>query len=114
MTFYIIKYIILGGSLNYDFNGADQEGFGVYPTTCYAGYRSSTSRCFIDPIRNRPNLDVALSSLTHRCLIDSNNKCYGIEVGHGSRIRKSKKTTKIHAKTLFFSRVHISVQNLTP
>ena len=33
-----------GTSRNEDFNGENQEGMGIYPTTTNAGLRSSTSR----------------------------------------------------------------------
>lgn len=89
--------------MNEDFNGGDVEGFGVYPTTTYNGHRSSTSRCFLGPIGDRPNLDILTSTLTHRCLIDNGNNCFGIEVSHSSRLRKSKRTRKIFAKEVILS-----------
>ena len=42
-------------------------------------------------------------TLTHRCLLDEGNKCYGIEVSSASRIRKSKKTEKIFAQEVVLS-----------
>jgi len=92
-----------GTSRNEDFNGESQEGMGIYPTTTNAGLRSSTSRCFIRPFENRKNLTVMTDTLTHRCLLDERNSCYGIEVSKSSRIRKSKITEKIYAKEVILS-----------
>lgn len=89
--------VILGSQLTEDFNGPNQEGFGGYAHTAYNGQRSSSSHCFLRPISDRENLTVLTSTLTHRCLIDHKNTCYGIEVSNSSRIRKSKKSQKIFA-----------------
>ena len=60
-------------------------------------------RCFIRPFENRKNLTVMTDTLTHRCLLDEGNSCYGIEVSKSSRIRKSKITEKIYAKEVILS-----------
>jgi choline dehydrogenase-like flavoprotein len=44
--------------LNKDFNGARQEGLGVYQVTQKNGERWSAARAFLDPVRSRPNLHV--------------------------------------------------------
>ncbi len=41
-----------------DFNGADQEGAGLFQHTARNGHRASTAVCFLDPVRSRPNLSV--------------------------------------------------------
>lgn len=41
--------------------------------------------------------------MAHKCLIDDGNNCYGIEVSHGSRLRKSKKTQQIFANEVILS-----------
>jgi choline dehydrogenase-like flavoprotein len=45
-----------------DFNGADQEGAGHYQLTVRRGQRASTAVAFLDPVRDRPNLEVLTSS----------------------------------------------------
>ncbi|WP_347555509.1 choline dehydrogenase [Robbsia sp. KACC 23696] len=54
-----------------DLNGFQQEGFGpmdrsVTPT----GRRSSTARGYLDPARNRPNLDIVTHALTDVIVFD--------------------------------------------
>lgn len=41
-----------------DFNGADQEGAGLYQVTCRGGRRWSTDEAYLKPARHRPNLRV--------------------------------------------------------
>jgi choline dehydrogenase len=41
-----------------DFNGASQEGAGLYQVTCKGGRRWSTNEAYLKPARQRPNLTV--------------------------------------------------------
>ena len=41
-----------------DFNGAEQEGAGLYQVTCRKGRRWSTNDAYLKPARSRPNLTV--------------------------------------------------------
>jgi len=41
-----------------DYNGFQQEGFGQKHMSVEGGVRSSTSRCYIDPVKSRPNLHI--------------------------------------------------------
>lgn len=43
---------------NPDFNGAEQEGFGVYQVTQWQGKRCSAAAAFLRPAMKRPNLTV--------------------------------------------------------
>lgn len=47
-----------GFSRNPDFNGASQEGFGLYQVTQRDGHRHSTAAAFLNPAKPRPNLTV--------------------------------------------------------
>lgn len=49
---------LAGHRFNPDFNGARQEGFGFYTFTQARGERVTAESAFIDPIRNRPNLQI--------------------------------------------------------
>ena len=60
----------LGYPINPDYNGASQEGFGVYQVTQKKGARFSTARAFIDPVRKRRNLHVITNAMAHRVLFD--------------------------------------------
>jgi choline dehydrogenase len=56
--------------VNADFNGAAQEGVGLYQVTQRDGRRFSAARAFLDPIRNRPNLTVVTGAQVYRVLFD--------------------------------------------
>jgi choline dehydrogenase len=59
-----------GYPVNDDFNGAEQEGFGRYDFTIRNGRRCSTSKAFLRPILDRPNLTVATHALTQRVVLE--------------------------------------------
>lgn len=46
-----------------DFNGASQEGAGLYQVTCKKGRRWSTDRAYLEPARERANLTVGTEVL---------------------------------------------------
>ena len=57
--------------LNDDFNGAEQEGCGIYQVTQINGERCSAARAFIHPhIGNRPNLRVETGARILRILFE--------------------------------------------
>ena len=47
---------------NSDYNGAEQEGVGYFQQTAYRGFRWSTAKGFLKPIRHRKNLDVQVDA----------------------------------------------------
>ena len=51
---------------NPDFNGAVQEGAGVYQTTTVNGRRCSAAVGYLRPVLDRPNLTVETGCLVHR------------------------------------------------
>ncbi|ATG49069.1 GMC family oxidoreductase [Celeribacter ethanolicus] len=59
-----------GFSERRDFNGADQEGVGLYQVTQKDGQRFSTARAFLDPVRHRDNLDILTGAQVTRVLFD--------------------------------------------
>lgn len=56
--------------VNGDFNGATQDGFGLYQVTQKAGERWSAARAYVEPARNRPNFSVRTGALVERILIE--------------------------------------------
>ena len=58
----------IGYARNPDYNGASQEGFGIYQVTQRDGRRFSTARAFLDPARARPNLTIATRALA-QCVL---------------------------------------------
>jgi choline dehydrogenase-like flavoprotein len=53
-----------------DFNGAAQEGVGLYQVTQKDGRRFSSARAFLDPVRHRPNLTILTGAQVERVLFD--------------------------------------------
>lgn len=64
---------------NEDFNGARQEGFGLYQTTQKDGERWTASRAYIEPIADRPNLDVITHGLVAR-IVTNGRRATGVVV----------------------------------
>jgi choline dehydrogenase len=60
----------LGYPRNPDFNGAQQEGAGLWQHTIKDGKRQSTAVAFLHPIRQRPNLTIETQALVTRLLFE--------------------------------------------
>ncbi|MEL7061590.1 MAG: GMC family oxidoreductase N-terminal domain-containing protein, partial [Acidobacteriota bacterium] len=56
----------LGWTPNDDFNGARQEGYGLYQVTQRRGARASSATSFLRPIAGRSNLDILLDHVVDR------------------------------------------------
>ena len=67
-----------GFRLNTDFNGADQEGVGVYQVTQRDGERWSAARAYLQPVLSRPNLKVITGARARRVLFTS-SRATGVE-----------------------------------
>lgn len=72
-----------------DFNGAEQEGLGVYQVTHINGERCSVARGYLFPHLNRPNLTVWTQALTHKIRIE-NKTAVGAEVQHAGQLKQLK------------------------
>ncbi|MEP3225748.1 MAG: choline dehydrogenase [Parasphingorhabdus sp.] len=53
-----------------DYNGYCQEGFGAMHMTVRGGFRESTSRAYLDPVKKRPNLTIWTGAHVDRLLMD--------------------------------------------
>ena len=62
---------------NRDYNGATQDGIAMSQATIASGRRMSTARCYLDPIRKRPNLHIATAALTHAITLEG-KRCTGV------------------------------------
>jgi choline dehydrogenase len=69
---------------NADFNGADQEGFGVRQLTQRNGRRETAATAFLAPVRHRRNLTVIPNCLVDRVLLDG-RRATGIALASGGR-----------------------------
>jgi choline dehydrogenase len=64
---------------NADFNGARQDGVGLYQVTQKDGHRFSSARAFLDPVRHRPNLTILTGTQVERVLFDG-TRASGVRV----------------------------------
>lgn len=62
---------------NPDFNGARQEGVGLYEVTQKNAERWSTARAFLDPIMDRPNLHIVKNTTVEKVTLE-NKKATGV------------------------------------
>jgi len=62
-----------------DFNGAQQEGFGLYQVTQKAGERWSAARAYVEPLRGRANLDIRTGALVEKILVE-NGRATGVVI----------------------------------
>lgn len=67
-----------------DFNGERQAGFGIYQVTQRKGERWSSSRAYVEPIRNQQNLDIRTGTLVERLLVEG-GRVTGVEIRKGRR-----------------------------
>ena len=71
---------------NDDFNGPEQEGFGQYQVTQKNGRRWSAARAYLDPARERPNLEIVTDARVARIVLDGRRAvAVEIHVGGGRR-----------------------------
>lgn len=67
-----------GLPLNQDFNGAAQEGVGIYQITTKGGRRMSAARGFLRPAMKRPNVRVETNALVTKVLFEG-KRAVGVE-----------------------------------
>ena len=79
-----------GLPLNTDFNGATQEGVGMYQVTHKNGERHSAAKAYLTPVLDRRNLQVVTGAQTTRVLFDDTKRAVGIEVSQGGVRRELK------------------------
>jgi len=81
-----------GFARNPDFNGATQEGFGVYQVTQRNGQRCSAADAFLRPAMHRPNLKV-LTGVHASGILFSNKRAVAVSFhqGEGSRQERAER-----------------------
>jgi choline dehydrogenase len=72
---------------NRDFNGATQEGVGLFQTTTRKGRRASTSVAYLGPAKNRPNLSIETSAQASRILFEG-RRAVGLEYRRGAELKR--------------------------
>jgi choline dehydrogenase-like flavoprotein len=71
---------------NDDFNGARQEGVGLYQVTQKNGERWSSARAFLDGAKDRPNLEVMTGATIERILFDE-GRAWGVAYVQGGEAK---------------------------
>ncbi|QYZ68822.1 GMC family oxidoreductase [Neotabrizicola shimadae] len=72
---------------NADFNGARQEGAGVYQMTIKGARRNSTARAFLRPAMKRPNCRVETRAFVTRILVED-GRAVGVEYRQGGAVKQ--------------------------
>ncbi|NYH77303.1 choline dehydrogenase-like flavoprotein [Actinopolyspora biskrensis] len=95
-----------GIAANTDFNGAAQEGAGLYQVTQQRGSRWTTNDGYLRPARKRPNLTVMTEAQVTRVLIER-GRAYGIEVAVAGLRRTSHATREVVLSAGAFGTPHL-------
>ena len=83
-----------GLARNEDFNGADQDGVGMYQVTQRGGMRASASVAYLHPALERPNLTVMPYTLASRVLFEG-TRAVGVQAtrfGEAQELRAERET----------------------
>ncbi|WP_439615714.1 GMC family oxidoreductase [Shinella sp.] len=84
---YLAGGIEAGLVRNPDFNGATQEGVGIYQITTRNGFRCSTATAYLAPARDRENLHaIKAAHVTH--VLFEGRRAKGVEYRRGNEIRQ--------------------------
>ena len=75
-----------GHTVNRDFNGATQEGVGLYQVTHKAGERFSAAKAYLRPALSRANPHVVTEAQTTRIVLEG-RRAVGVEARIGSAAR---------------------------
>lgn len=65
---------------NSDFNGASQDGFGLYQVTQKGGERWTAARAYVEPARDR--MEIITGALTEKILVE-NRRATGVVISQG-------------------------------
>jgi len=76
----------VGLTTNADFNGAQQDGVGIYQLTQKRGRRWSAADAFLKPVMKRPNLTVRTGARVHR-VVTENGRAAGVEFRDATGLR---------------------------
>ncbi|MCQ4630240.1 GMC family oxidoreductase N-terminal domain-containing protein [Shinella sp. CPCC 100929] len=84
---YLAGGIEAGLARNPDFNGATQEGIGIYQITTRNGFRCSTATAYLAPACDRENLHVIKAAHVTHVLFEG-RRAKGVEYRRGNEIRQ--------------------------
>ncbi|HYA72876.1 MAG TPA: GMC family oxidoreductase N-terminal domain-containing protein [Roseiarcus sp.] len=75
-----------GFAFNPDFNGAAQDGVGVYQINTKNGWRMSAAKAFLRPAAKRRNVSVLSEAMATRLLFEG-RRASGVEIRRGAQTR---------------------------
>ncbi len=84
----------IGFDRNPDYNGERQDGFGYYQVTQRNGRRVSAASAYLDPVKNRPNLEIRLNARVRKIIIDA-GKVDGVSYQIGKKTFQANATTEV-------------------
>jgi choline dehydrogenase len=76
-----------GLTRNEDFNGAEQDGVGLYQVTMRGGMRASAAVAYLHPVRERANLTVMPYMLVHRVLFEG-SRAAGVQASQLGQVQE--------------------------
>src|ERR1700730_3512131 len=79
---------------NPDYNGAGQAGIAMSQATIAGGRRMSTARCYLDPVRNRRNLQIETQALTEGLGVDG-KRCTGVRYSVAGEVREARAACEV-------------------
>ena len=86
---------------NPDYNGSTQEGVGYYQRTIMNGWRQSTARAFLRPVRKRANLELRTRAQATAILFDG-KRATGVRYAFG-RSRKEPREVRARREVIVCS-----------
>ncbi|WP_425067204.1 GMC family oxidoreductase [Reyranella sp.] len=84
----------MGLPYNPDQNGATQEGIGMSQVTITKGRRQSTAFCYLDPARNRANLQIDQGATADSLILDG-KRCVGVRYSVNGQKREARATREV-------------------
>ena len=84
MDCFVDAAVQAGYPRNPDFNGAEQDGVGLYQVTQKNGMRCSTAVGYLHPAMARPNLHVVTDATAHKLVLDG-RRAVGVEISRGGQ-----------------------------
>jgi choline dehydrogenase len=83
-----------GFPTNPDYNGLNMEGATTYQITTKGGFRASAARCYLDPARKRPNLEIRTRAHVTRVLFEG-SRAIGVEYRHKGQTKTARARAEV-------------------
>jgi choline dehydrogenase len=103
---FVVAAAETGIPTNPDFNGATQEGAGLFQTTTRRGRRASTAFSYLRPAKGRGNLHVETDALAQRILFEG-RRARAVEYRQGSSLRTARAHKEIVISSGAYNSPHL-------